>query len=196
MLKINKLGIVLSEALISVAMMATGAIILSSIVTNAVQTTRLSKGYLIAQNLATEGLEAVKSVRNSNWLNYTDTAECWLDVDYKNPCDSTDNFPAEVNGTEYVPRVWNGEWILEEGPGGVDLDLNNYSGTMEGFRLYLSPDGVYETSGTADEVSPYYRSINFLEVTSSYAVLEVKVEWLDGSQERNITRRITMFNYF
>lgn len=76
-----KLGLVLTEALVAMATLTTGVIALSTIINNAISTLAVSRDYMIAQNLATEGIEAVKAVRDSNWLLFPTNKECWLYLD-------------------------------------------------------------------------------------------------------------------
>ena len=63
-------GLILTEVLMSVSLLAVASIIMGSLISSSVSATRASKEYLVAQNLVTEGIEAVKNIRDTNWLRY------------------------------------------------------------------------------------------------------------------------------
>jgi len=72
-------GVILTEALISVAMLIIASVATTTVITNSVNATKLSKNYLIAENYLTEAIEVTETVRNSNWLIRPHaTDDCWL----------------------------------------------------------------------------------------------------------------------
>ena len=74
----NIKGVILAEALISVAMLIIASVAMTTVLTNAVNASNSSKNFLIAENLLIEGIEAVKNIRNSNWLIRPIEKACWL----------------------------------------------------------------------------------------------------------------------
>lgn len=196
----NKAGMVLTEALVAVATLATATVILGSIITSAADSTKVSKNYLQAQNLLSEGVEAVKNMRDSNWLIKPDKPECWL---YTNPaeliktpnpnCNNSNSANKDVN---YLISNTNNQWNLVSS-NASDLNLqNSQSGGNEKYRLHK----VADTNELVQQISinnpsPYYRSVKFLNIESDKAKFEVKIEWQDGAKTRTLSRQFTIYNY-
>ncbi|MBD3360511.1 hypothetical protein GF366_01785 [Candidatus Peregrinibacteria bacterium] len=193
MFRKNKTGLILTEALVAIGMMAIGSIILGSIITNAVSTTALSKNYLLAQNLATEGIEGVKNLRDTNWLREPEKEECWLSLN-----------PDEVCGVEAEERmdyiVYQNErdqWIMESMAEELDLEGEQKN---EGYRLFVKEiDGLYNIyvhNPSNAEPSPFFRGIKFNKITDNAATFEIKVQWKEGAKVRTIVRTVTLYNYY
>ena len=74
----NKRGETLIEVIVAVGVLAIGAITATSLMISTLRGTSVSKNYLVAVNLAREGIEAVRSIRDTNWLRFAyDTNNCW-----------------------------------------------------------------------------------------------------------------------
>lgn len=191
-------GLILTEALIAITTLTAGAIAMGSIVNNAISTTMVSKDYLIAQNLVTEGEEAVKVIRATNWMKKPDKKDCWLTI-------TTDCSGAKASaGESYVAINKSGLWQLEDvNSGGLDLTQSNVATYQTPFRLYLEDIGGFKqyVASKSDPNFPpsrFFRAIKFANVDSTnntQATFEVKVQWLDGSRVRTINRELTIYNY-
>ena len=66
------------EVIISVAVITTAIVASVTLITLSVSAVRAGKNRTIAVHLAQEGIEIVKSIRDSNWLNYKRGAD-WTD---------------------------------------------------------------------------------------------------------------------
>lgn len=193
----NKTGLILAEALLAIAMLSIGSLVMASIIQSSITTTTLSKNYLIAQNLATEAMEAVKSVRDTNWLLQADAPECWLEL-----VPDSDGVCGEVviTGGSYIPKESNGKWFLEDMTGELDLGA---PGDDESYHLKIETGNGYDRyvyTGTNDSI--FYRGINAVGIidepwddVEDYAVLEVVVEWMEGRKIRSLTRDFILYNY-
>lgn len=186
----NKSGLVLTEALLAIAMLALGSLVLAQIIQNAVRTTALSKNYLIAQNLATEGMEAIKSVRDTNWLLQADAPECWLEMipDNDGVCPGAE---VMAEGGNYRPYEEDGKWYMDNHVMGT-LDLED--GDDDEYQLYRD-DGrySYDVSGNP---TIFYRGINVTTLFGDeYAVFEVVVEWKEGQAVRSLKRDLLLYNF-
>jgi type II secretory pathway pseudopilin PulG len=196
----NKSGLILAEALLAIAMLAIGSLVVASIIQSALTTTALSKNYLIAQNLATEAMEAVKSVRDTNWLLQADAPECWLELvpDSDGVCGDV-----AVDGGYYIPKEQDGKWVLDDNGLTAVLDLSDVVDD-EGYRLKIDTFSGYDRyvySVTGDD-SIFYRGISAVDIiddpmdgVEDYAVLEVVVEWKEGQKIRSFTRDFILYNY-
>ena len=182
----NKAGLILAEALVAIGMMATGSIILGSIVTTAASTSLLSRDYLIVQNLTVEGAEAVKIIRDTNWLKEPNDKTCWLRMDPSQDC----SVKVTAGSSYIVTKNTNNQWMLE---GPMKRELNLETGGMDEYRLYMG-DLPY-TSDPTGEPSPYYRSVKFLEVSDDSATFEVTLQWKEGAKVHTFSKRGGVFNY-
>jgi len=189
--KKSQLGIVLTEALISVSMLLVAMLILSSIITNAISTTKISKNFLIAQNLATEGLESVKNVRDTNWLVHTNH-KCWLVI--SDECDGNQTNLTKENN--YISYLTNGKWIIKEVSGSNDLDLKEATdhSSMSDYVLYLK-ENFYTAANVTGSESPFYRSIKIIDSNEIKLIYQVRIQWHDGSRIFTIDRNRILYNY-
>jgi len=72
-------GFSLIEVLISLTVIVTALVGVISLATASISSIRINKSKIIAANLAEEGLELIKNIRDNNWLNYKRQAGTWLD---------------------------------------------------------------------------------------------------------------------
>lgn len=197
-------GLILTEALTAIASLTLGVIVLSTIITNAVSTTKVSRDYLLAKTLITEAIETVKNIRDTNWLTQPTNKNCWLVL---NPASGSGCGPQANVGSNYLAIFDrnSGKWFLQSGPSD-ELDLATYSGSdsQESYRLFvdrIGEDGDIDFYANSPEgtsiASNFYRNIKFTEIDAGndFARLKITVEWLDGAKVRNITRELTLYNY-
>lgn len=87
--KQRKKGETLIEVLVSLFCLALGSGAAAALIISALQTNAFTKDNLIALNLAREGVEAVRSIRDTNWLKWSyDKDTCWNLID-DSKCDKT-----------------------------------------------------------------------------------------------------------
>lgn len=189
----NKFGLILSEALLAIAMLSIGSLIVGTIINNAISTTTLSKNYLIAQNLATEAVEAVKSIRDTNWLLEPDDKNCWLRRDTTLTCASK----VTANGNYIAKKDNNNKWKLVSK--GATLPS-----AIDAYILYIKTDGLFKTyvhDIVINNKSIFYRGIHFTNIVDEdgdgikdYATFEVSVYWKEGAKVRSLKRSVTLYN--
>lgn len=196
----DKKGLVLTEVLIALAMMAIGLIVVTTIYSNSVKTIQLSRSYLIGQNLGIEAIEAVISIRDSNWLKNPNRPECWLvPVPSGVACvPATGNIQA---GKSYFIAMENGKWKMVENASALDLTSEN---DMESYRLYKDLTSASENyvdslkaATLADdekEASHFYRGVNVISRDDTSAELEIIIQWKIGQGVSTITRQSTIYN--
>ena len=215
----NKSGLILAEALVAVSTLVIASIIVTGIIKSSLKVTALSRNYLIAQNLATEAIEGVKSFRDTNWLKApNDHQECWMVVDLE--VGDTD---LECLAKESITHQTDESYIVtstEEGWGlfGEDVELAEVDGEEVGvfesidlgvvaldnffpFVIEFVPDGmaVNVPSGEAappnSESSGFYRYVEVLYVDEHEAHFEVNVEWLMNNKARKVERNFIIYNF-
>ena len=195
---LEKKALILTEAMMTISILVTCAIIAGAMFTNAVNTTAVSKDFLIANGLAIEGAEAVKNIVYTNKMLYPTKPACWLNIDPEVVnCAVTASF-----GSNYIPiekadnAQTKGKWKL--GNGNVDdLDLEKKLSSAATYLLYL--DNVtkkYTTVAANSVASKFYRSIKFLDVANddSYATFEVKVAWFEGVKAWTTSSVVNIIN--
>lgn len=85
-------GETLVEVIIAVFVVSLGSAIAASLIVTSFQANTLSRDNLIAMNLAGEGIEAVRGVRDTNWLKYGfDKDNCWNVLPSESGCSLTSN---------------------------------------------------------------------------------------------------------
>jgi len=198
---------VLSEALMSIAILAISITIMGSIITSAISMTTLSKNLMIAQGLATEGIEIVKSIRNTNWLKQPTDPNCWLRPD---PIDgSTSPCATPSTGSSY--NIVKSDSGFELVAHATELDVESKLGNLNDLAMYqlmieevtANQDATYkferyihdENETNPDLQTSFYRSIKFDHYGVNDAVITVRVEWLEGSKVRTLERTYKLYNY-
>src|SRR6056297_883499 len=83
-------GVTLIESLVAMAIVVVGLVAILSLVLITMSRARISKEQIVATTLAREGLEIVRTVRDTNWLRDID---CWGDPDG----DGADNYCGLIN---------------------------------------------------------------------------------------------------
>ncbi len=191
----NIKGLALTETLAATAILGLGLIVVAYIFQDGYAINRLSRNYLIGEALATESIETVKNIRNSNRLLRPNFINCWLTKDpYNDVCDDNASPQNQVDTTIYYsPMLSGGKWILANN-GVTDLELED--GDDPDFALYLD-GGIYSTDsgGGANEQSNFYRRVKFLERDNEKAAFEVKVQWMESSRVRTIIRNHILYNH-
>jgi len=76
--KLNIKGETLAETIIALSILSIGITISSMVILNSMRNLIVAKQRVIAVNIAREGIEAVRSIRDTNWLLYSDRRrQCW-----------------------------------------------------------------------------------------------------------------------
>jgi type II secretory pathway pseudopilin PulG len=83
-------GETILEVIIALFIVATGSTAATSLIVNSMQSNGLSRDNLIALNLAVEGLEAVRDIRDTNWLRFNfNKTQCWNEWPDTTSCDGS-----------------------------------------------------------------------------------------------------------
>jgi len=109
----NNKGETLAETIIALSILAIGITVASTIIINSMRNLTNAKNRVTAVNIAREGIEAIRNIRDTNWLFYSDRRRtCWNhDPDLANsPC--TGITPI-LPGIYIVYKDVNNSWQLE-----------------------------------------------------------------------------------
>ena len=173
-MKTNKKGETLIEVIAALTSLVLAGIAAMTLIISVMTSTAISKEYLIAQNLAREGIEGVTNIRDTNWLLFpSEKTDCWLIID-SSVCPGT----GPSIGTDYrLTKVSEGNFELN---GDTPWNDNNLQ-SNENFKLELS------TAPT------FYRKIEFEKIGEDDDVkfkeermkIVVTVAWMNKS---NLTK--------
>ncbi len=174
----------LIESLIAIAIIVTSLAGIMALFSDNMKTNQSTKNRIVAINLAREGIEAVRYIRDSNWLIYSNNRRvCWnFNPTLVNPvCDT------ETNGMTDSPLLGNYNavmdpvdfsWTLVRDTDSIDPDDN---------QLYLK-DGFYQHDDTGT-FTPYLRQIQISYVeagntkeTNNRMRVKSIVQWDDNKK--------------
>jgi type II secretory pathway pseudopilin PulG len=167
---------------------------------------------VVALNIAREGIEAVRNIRDTNWLKYSgDRRGKWLcldTTDYQNACE--ENSPTLISGGIYTVDFsdTHGRYYLER-----QNDIEEFSSKKiipaGDFRLYQNADERFLHAATGNTKTIYYRQI-LLETDSAFInpscatngcpknerlrVL-VRVQWREGKGVRSLDLETYLYDY-
>ena len=126
--KKNK-GETILETIIAVSILAIGVTLSSTLMASSLRNINTSKNRVIAVNIAREGIEAMRNIRDTNWLKFSGNArQCWNHL----PSELDPGTCAEICDS-ITPPIIPGDYIVykAEGIGGNSTDCN----TVQRWRL-------------------------------------------------------------
>lgn len=195
-----------------------GATVTTTLIVNAIASNAFGKNNLIALNLAVEGIEAMRDIRDSNWLKYSyDKAACWnmLPNAPTDNCIVSVNLIADTNSNYTVDLdLQKMKWQMTENPLALNLPNNGSpSGIDERYRLWYAS----MTAGTSrdifvstnlDPIPPANRHTQsqfFRMITVSYPgavaagatemTVSSLVQWYEGPIVRQVQIDTILTNY-
>ena len=149
----------------AVFIVATGSAAATTLIVTALQANTFSRDNLIALNLAVEGIEAMRNIRDTNWLKFGyDKENCWNLLPGAAPgtdCTVAANLIAEDSYTiELDPSIY--AWGLT--PVGTPLDLSAELATNDDYQLgFIDVTPGIDTNSDGDDAND-----RDLYVTSEY----------------------------
>lgn len=183
----NKKGETLIEVIAALTSLVLAGIAAMTLIISVMTSTAISKEYLIAQNLAREGIEGVTNIRDTNWLLFPSDKDKWLDLDGVTGGDkmTAEKFyklgPADA-----------GAFKLTDGEFG---DIKN-----ETYRLWVNNKNLYLHSQEG-KIDPqpfptFYRQITFDNMTDPDTIkVTVKVYWESKSKPTTYELNSILANY-
>lgn len=211
------LEVVVATAILSTVLVATFAIL-----QRAVDTNLNIRNRVVALNIAREGIEAVRNIRDTNWLKYSgDRRGKWLCEDTPIEPDACEGvtiatdfleddtyYTVDFSTTAY--RYYLDRTTMQE-----DIDFLATQANREEFRLYLTPTAPqrYTHTAGANADTLFYRQI-YLDIENPYdgtpptfcdneascinSRLKVisRVYWQEEGRQRSATLETHLFDFF
>lgn len=210
-LKVRLRGESLLEVVIAITILT---MVLSSafgVLIQASATNGNSVNRVVALNLAREGIESVRNIRDTNWLKYSgDRRVKWL-------CLDTVSTPNACEGNA-LSLVTAGVYRIEFSEGDGRYFLEGMSDAItekevlpaESFRLYQTALGRISHESASNEVLPFYRQIQLIP-EGTYLNTDclgegcpkdirlhvfVRVQWMDGKNIRSLDLETYLYDFF
>jgi len=118
-----KRGESFTETMISIFILTSGLVAAGGLIMAAINTAGNIKEKIIAINLAREGIETVRNVRDTNWLKYSaNLRECWNWQETNGSCSE-----AIGNGAYNINK------LIQPGFYTIDFDGNNYKWILDNY---------------------------------------------------------------
>ncbi len=180
----------LIETIVAVTVIAIGATAAGVMVRTSLVGVEISQDRMLALNLAREGIEAVRNIRDTNWLRYSGNADaCWNTLEGTDITDCEDELIAE----DYYAIMLDME-TLEYYL--TDVGYSDVMGTTE-YMIYTcdivgstSTGTLYTTpSDDTDCIeSNFQRMVDISYENSNLMSVTVTVGWLDnGGTEKEVS---------
>lgn len=164
-------GFTLIEVIISIAVILTAIVGLIGLSSFSVSSLETAKSKVIAVNLAQEGIEIIRNMRDSNWLIYRTQME---------------------QGPEYSYL-----WLTGLGPGTyrVQYDSASLTANPDNPPLYKNSYGFYQYSPTGGTLTPFRRTITLQNIGDEIRVTS-QVTWSEKGKSNTITVEDHLYNWF
>ncbi|MFH1375367.1 MAG: prepilin-type N-terminal cleavage/methylation domain-containing protein [Patescibacteria group bacterium] len=197
----SRRGETLVEVLVSLMLLVVGSLGAVRLFGMAAINNELTKERVIATNLAREGLEAVRSVRDTNWLRFAgERRKCWNNIEaaqcLDDNGDSVPNQPITHKQQYRAEFEANFRWKLV--PVGTDevfvdrLNLQNgINGKDADYRLKLDANNLYSHTGATDTF--YFREI-YTEYLNDTATAESIASPQESSNVLRVTSRVEWYD--
>ncbi len=120
--RLNIRGETLAETIVALSILAIGITMASTVIMNSMRNLSNAKNRVVAVNIAREGVEAVRGIRDTNWLLYSDKRrQCWNHDPSIVVCDPPSPIPP---GTYIVYKHIDKSWRLQLADANLLLELD------------------------------------------------------------------------
>lgn len=174
------------ETLVAVFVLSLSAIAALTLMVSTMETVDNVQDRVIAVNLAREGVEAVRNIRESNWLEHSrERRDYWNCLGMLSCDNSKDTNLIETDSNYIIDFDDNFRWQLTKRDTPLDLEDANLA-SNEDYLLVLKKDATgsefytHDISSLAEtENTRFYRQISTRYLDDEQDIIEVKsrVEW-------------------
>ena len=179
----NNKGETIAETIVALSILALGITVASTVIVNALRNMDNAKNRIVAVNLAREGLEALRNVRDTNWLMYSDRRRaCWNHDPSITPCEGLNPI---APGTYVVYRNAENRFKLtlynEENIKLFLVDVDSDVDSDQDGNAENDPDLYNHMNGVDNPLGKESGTTNFKRT--------VQIEYLDNASElKNISQ--------
>jgi len=176
-----KSGFTLMEAIVAIFVITTGIVGVLSLVTQTISSATISKDKLIAAYLAQEGIEIVRNIRDTNWLEAETYVNSWDEGLTGNCLGDVDN--CETSSGCIV------DYNHSYGPSMEDPNLPVYTGQY----LNIDAAGFYSYSGGTQ--SKFQRKIVTESGGTDILRICTLVQWQEKGKPYSVPAQENLYNW-
>lgn len=211
-------GFSLTEVMIGIMILTIAIVSASNLLVSLVRTNRLNVQTLQAYYLAQEGVEAIRNIRDTNWLHNFDfkggdainsgvykileEGTYAVSLYSRGWTDSNKGIEGKINLSSIAP------WEFIDGPS-VDPENPVGNATNQVYALEVDEESIapsfYTRASSTDDVD-YYRRIEILNACENdklmleddcedFILVKSIVSWKDGSRDREIALETVLSNW-
>lgn len=164
----QNIGFSILEVIIAILIISIGMIGVLSLITQNIQAQDIGKNDLIASQLAQEGLELVRNIRDTNWLT------------------AGNDWKIGAGASTNSDIVQDGDYAIDKGAI-IDVDSIDNAG------LNIDAAGFY-THG-AGAATPFSRLITVVD-NADYLDVECKVQWKERGRTHDYTVKTLLYDWY
>ena len=179
------------EAMVVLLIVVTWVIWMFQVFWNSQKLSASTANKIQAIQIAREGIEAIKNIRDTNWILFSsDTKNCWNVNEYKNECvwDSSTNYDIKniPNKSYIIYKKSDNRWYLENKTADSDKYKNPWYRNI--FKVWLDSDWFFTQTWAITEIKPLFTreiAISY-DTDSNDETMEVNsiVYWKDLASNR------------
>lgn len=170
----DQLGFGLIEVTVSIYILAMGLLGLMSLLHQSLKTQDINKNTIIAAQLAQEGVELVRGVRDNNWLDPVNT-DWKIDIIGGNAGSESQAFIIDYRGRDEIATV---------------SSINDLSA-----RLYINADNYYTHEPSGDAPTLFSRIIQKTNPSPEYMEIISTVNWDERGNDHNYVVATKLYNW-
>lgn len=163
----RKRGFTILELIVAIFIVITGLVAAASLMTYSISAVIIGKSQIIATNLAQEGLEVVRNIRDNNW-------HCIADPD----C---------TDVTSWNEGLGVGEWRVEYDSLGLSVYTGNSLKLYDGFYQYTFGDETYETR--------FYRKITIEDISANEIKVVSEVTFSERNKSYSVSAENRLYDW-
>lgn len=194
--QLNASGFTLVEVMAAVAILSIGLVGGLTVITKNMSTIYSGENRIIAANLAAEGIELARNVRDTNWL--TDGNDWDEKIDGSSDREFIKIFFGNQNADKIDPRPNSGtseEELLDDCVNSGGSQCKIYFYTSGAMRYYGDDFGPSEGGYTRGSFIGFYRMIHINNLPGEAIGVSSTVRWSEGGQNKYLTVEETLYNW-
>jgi len=169
----NKKAFSVLEVIIAIFVITIGIIGAVNLISYSISSVAVAKSKIIAANLAQEGMELVRNIRDTNWLKqFSDPSLAWddvlIDIDGPDDCSGSGGCQVQYNNTGLI--------FLAGNP-----------------VLKIDSNGFYQYSSGTNTL--FSRKITIISISAYEIKVVSEVGWSERGRDFNVSAEERLFNW-
>lgn len=194
----NNRGETIAETIIALSILAIGITLSATLMANNLRNMNVSKNRVVAVNIAREGIEAMRNVRDTNWLKFSGKRRiCWNHKPGSNPSESCEGSNPILAGNYITYKDENHRWRLAEATGDLDMlykvDIDTSYDT-DGDGNYENDGDMYNHISNSDPALSDALGDDYLTNTSFSRIITINYLSNDGSSGNENNNRMEVIS--